>query len=136
MDAGKTVEILNTDAEGRLVLADALVLAAEEQPDAIVNIGTLMRALGDQVAGAFGNHQGFVGQITATSSRTDEPVWQLPLEKRYRKQLDSYIADINNIGRDHVGAITAVLFLAELVGNIPWAHIDIAGTMYADAAES
>ena len=137
---GKTVEVQNTDAEGRLILADAMVLAAEEHPDAIVTIATLtgacLRALGDQVAGVFGNHQGLVDQVAAAARRTDEPVWQLPLEQRYRRQLDSHIADMKNVGGDHPGAITAALFLAEFAGNVPWAHIDIAGTMHADADES
>jgi leucyl aminopeptidase len=68
--------------------------------------------------------------------RTDEPVWPLPTEKRYRTQLDSTIADLKNVGSDHPGAITAALFLAEFVGSVPWAHLDIAGTMYADVDES
>jgi leucyl aminopeptidase len=83
---GKSIEVLNTDAEGRLILANAMVLATEEHPGAIVTIATLMGAclpaLGDQVAGLFGNHQGFVDQVAAAAHNTDEPVWQLPLEKR------------------------------------------------------
>jgi leucyl aminopeptidase len=137
---GKTVEVLNTDAEGRLILADALVLAVEEHPDAIVNIATLtgacLRALGDQIAGVFGNHQGFVDQVAAAARNTDESVWQLPLDKRYRKQIDSHIADLKNMGGEHPGAITAALFLAEFVDNVPWAHLDVCGPMYAEADES
>jgi leucyl aminopeptidase len=137
---GKTVEVLNTDAEGRLILADALVLAVEEHPDAIVNIATLtgacLRALGDQIAGVFGNHQGFVDQVVAAARHTDESVWQLPLDKRYRKQIDSAIADLKNMGGEHPGAITAALFLAEFVGHVPWAHLDICGPMYSEADES
>ncbi len=140
MRGGKTVEVLNTDAEGRLVLADAVVLATEEHPDAIVTIATLtgacLRALGDQVAGLFSSSQRFAGQVVAAARATDEPVWQLPLEQRYRKQLDSTIADMKNIGGDHPGAITAALFLAEFAGKVPWAHLDIAGTMHASADES
>ena len=78
----------------------------------------------------------FAGQITASARATDELVWQLPLEHRYRKQLDSTIADMKNIGGDHPGAITAALFLAEFAGRVPWAHLDIAGTMHASADES
>ena len=137
---GKTVEVLNTDAEGRLVMADALVLAVEEHPDAIVNIATLtgacLRALGDQIAGLFSNHQRFAEQIVGASHRTDESVWQLPLDKRYRKQIDSPIADLKNMGGEHPGAITAALFLAEFVGTVPWAHLDICGPMYSEADES
>ena len=137
---GKTVEVLNTDAEGRLILADALVLAVEEHPDAIVNIATLtgacLRALGDQIAGVFGNHQGFVEQVGAAARRTDESVWQSPLDRRYRKQIDSPIADLKNMGGEYPGAITAALFLAEFVGTVPWAHLDICGPMYAEADEA
>jgi len=137
---GKTIEVLNTDAEGRLILADALALAVEDHPDAIVNIATLtgacLRALGDQIAGVLGNHQGFIDQVAAAARSTDESVWQLPLDKRYRKQLDSPIADMKNMGADSPGAITAALFLAEFVGDVPWAHLDICGPMCADADES
>jgi leucyl aminopeptidase len=137
---GTTVEINNTDAEGRLVMADALALAAEEQPDAIVNIGTLtgacIAALGDQMAGVFGNRQGIVDQLLAAAANTDEPLWQLPLNRRYRKQLESNVADMKNMGGDFAGAITAALFLAEFVGEVPWAHLDICGPMKVDADES
>jgi leucyl aminopeptidase len=132
MRGGTTVEVINTDAEGRLVMADALVLATEEPVDAIVDIATLtgacMRALGTQVAGVFGSNQALVDQIRAAAEATDEPVWQLPLERRYRKELDSTVADLRNLGGANAGAITAALFLAEFVGDVPWAHIDIAGT--------
>jgi leucyl aminopeptidase len=137
---GKTVEVLNTDAEGRLILADGIVLAVEERPDAIVTIATLtgacLRALGDQMAGLFSNSQAFGGQVMSASRNTDELVWQLPLEKRYRKQLDSNIADIKNMGAENPGAITAALFLEDFVGDLPWAHLDICGTMVADSDES
>jgi leucyl aminopeptidase len=129
---GKTVEVMNTDAEGRLIMADALVLAAEEQPDAIVDIATLtgacLRALGPEVAGVFGNRQALVDQVIQAARTTDEPVWQLPLDRRYRKYMDSGVADIKNLGGEHAGAITAALFLAEFVCDTPWAHLDIAGT--------
>jgi leucyl aminopeptidase len=137
---GKTVEIHNTDAEGRLALADGLVLAVEQRPDAIVDIGTLtgacLRALGDRIAGVFGNNQHLVDQVTAAARSSDEPVWQLPLDQRYRKQLDSNVADMRNVGGDWPGAITAALFLAEFVDDVPWAYLDITGTMKVDADES
>lgn len=137
---GKTVEIFNTDAEGRLALADALDLALADQPDAILDIATLtgacLRALGDQVAGVFGNQQALVDQVTMAAERTGEPVWQLPLDQRYRKQLDSTIADMKNIGGPFAGAITAALFLAEFVDDVPWAHLDIAGPAHSDADEA
>jgi leucyl aminopeptidase len=137
---GTTVEVRNTDAEGRLVMADALVLAAEEKPDAIIDIATLtgacLRALGNAMSGVMGNDQALVDQVLDSGRGTDESTWQLPLDKRYRKQMDSDIADLNNIGGDGPGAITAALFLAEFVGDTPWAHIDIAGPMKSDADES
>jgi leucyl aminopeptidase len=136
---GKTVEIMNTDAEGRLIMADALVLATEEPTDAIVDIATLtgacLRALGPEVAGVFANHQGLVDQVSEASSATDEPVWQLLLDKRYRKWMDSSIADIKNLGGEHAGATTAALFLAEFVDDVPWVHLDIAGTAQNNVEE-
>jgi len=138
---GTTVEVHNTDAEGRLLLADGLALAAEETPDVIVDIATLtgacLVALGPGVAGVLGNEQTWVEQVTAAATRTDEPVWQLPLEKRrYRKLLDSDIADVKNVGGPYGGAITAAVFLSEFVGDVPWAHLDIAGPMKVDADEA
>ncbi len=137
---GKTVEVKNTDAEGRLVMADALVLATEQSPDAIVDIATLTGAtlvsLGPLVAPLMGNNAAVVRQIEAASEATGEPVWELPLERRYRKLLNSDIADISNLGGPHAGSITAALFLAEFVGDVPWGHLDVAGTMHASADDS
>jgi len=138
---GTTVEVHNTDAEGRLVLADGLALAAEEQPDAIVDIATLtgacVVALGLGFAGVFGSNQQLVDQVTGAAGTTDEPAWQLPLERnRYRKLLDSDVADMKNVGGPYGGAITAAVFLSEFVGDVPWAHIDIAGPMKVDGDES
>lgn len=138
---GTTVEVHNTDAEGRLVLADGLALAAEEQPDAIVDIATLtgacVVALGLGFAGVFGSNQQLVDQVTAAAAETDEPAWQLPLERtRYRKLLDSEVADMKNVGGPYGGAITAAVFLSEFVGDVPWAHIDFAGPMKVDGDES
>ena len=133
---GKTAEIHNTDAEGRLVLADGLSLAVEMKPDAIVDIATLtgacVAALGPKIAGLLGNDQVFVDQVKAAAVRADEPMWQLPLHREYRKLLDSQVADMKNIGGPYGGAITAALFLSEFVGDTPWAHLDIAGPMNAD----
>ncbi len=137
---GKTVEVKNTDAEGRLVMADALVLASEELPDAIIDIATLtgaaVMALGPKTAAIFSNAEDLVDRITDAASAVDEPVWQLPLEKKYRKLLDSDVADISNVGGQYAGAITAALFLSEFVGDIPWVHVDMAGTMSVEADES
>jgi leucyl aminopeptidase len=129
---GKTVEVLNTDAEGRLILADALSLASEAKPDAVVDLATLtgacMVALGDKVAGLMGNDTAWSDQVRAAADRAGEPVWPLPLPPEYRKQLDSEVADLRNIGTGgYGGALTAGLFLREFVEDVPWAHLDIAG---------
>ena len=133
----KTVEIHNTDAEGRLILADGLSLAAEEKPDAIVDIATLTgacaRALGPVMSGVMGNNAAFVQQVLKAGASVDEQVWELPLERSYRKMLDSYIADMKNVGGGDAGAITAALFLDEFTDGHPWAHLDIAGPMWADS---
>jgi leucyl aminopeptidase len=137
MYGGRTVEVLNTDAEGRLVMADALAMATEEPVDAIVDIATLtgacLRTFGPEIAGVMGSSQALVDQVIASAQTTDEPVWQLPLDYRYRSQLDSPIADLTNMGGVNAGSITAALFLAEFVEDVPFAHIDIAGTAQADA---
>jgi leucyl aminopeptidase len=134
---GKTAEIHNTDAEGRLVLADGLALGVEAKPDAIIDIATLtgavMGALGVKMAGVFGNDQPFVDRVKAAALDVDEPIWQLPLERSYRKLIDSNVADMKNVGGPFGGAIIAALFLSEFVGDTPWAHLDIAGPMNFDA---
>lgn len=134
---GKTVEIHNTDAEGRLILADGLSLAAEAEPDVIVDIATLtgaaMAALGTDIAAVIGSDDAVIEQIESSAEVTDEPVWQMPLAKdRYRKLLDSVAADMKNIGGPYAGVTTAAIFLSEFVGDLPWAHLDIAGPMNVD----
>ncbi|MGS0561355.1 leucyl aminopeptidase family protein [Microbacterium aurugineum] len=137
---GTTIEVKNTDAEGRLVMSDALVLANEDGVDAIVDIATLTGAalvsLGPATAPVFGNDQTMVDRVREAAALADEPVWQLPLERKYRKQLDSDIADIANLGGPFAGATTAALFLQHFVGETPWAHIDIAGTMQTEKDDS
>ena len=134
---GKTAEIHNTDAECRLILADGLSLGAETKPDAMVDIATLtgacLAALGKKMAGVLGNNQSVVDQLLASSGRTDELLWQLPLFRDYRPLLDSNVADMKNVGGPYGGAITAALFLDEFTAGIPWAHLDIAGVMDADS---
>ncbi|MEP7112896.1 MAG: leucyl aminopeptidase [Ilumatobacteraceae bacterium] len=136
---GKTAEIHNTDAEGRLVLADGLSLGVESKPDAIVDIATLtgavIGALGQKMAGVLGNNQPLIDRVKAASVDADEAVWQLPLEQKYRKLIDSTVADMKNVGGPYGGAIIAALFLNEFVGDTPWAHLDIAGPMNSDADE-
>ncbi len=135
---GTTVEVLNSDAEGRLVMSDALVLAVEARVDAVVDIATLtgacLRTLGTEVAGVMGNSRAVVAAIQAAGERSDEPVWELPLIASYRSQLDSTIADMTNMGGVNAGSITAALFLEHFVSGTPWAHVDIAGTAQAPAA--
>jgi leucyl aminopeptidase len=132
---GKTVEVLNTDAEGRLILADALICAAGDKPDVIIDLATLtgacIVALGVQIAGVFGNNQELVNALIRCSKETGEPLWQLPLVKEYKEDIKSAVADIKNIGGS-AGAITAALFLEEFAGNIPWAHLDIAGPAFVE----
>lgn len=134
---GKTVEVNNTDAEGRLVMCDALALAAEEGHDAIVDIATLtgsvMRALGADLAGLFGNDERLIDQVERAAAATGEPVWQLPLHAPYRKVLDSDVAAMRNTGPTggtQPDGIVAAMYLADFVGGVPWAHIDICGTAW------
>ncbi len=128
---GTTVEVLNTDAEGRLVMADAIVMGVEAAPDAIIDIATLtgacMRALGTDTAGVMGTDQSLVDQVHAAGARTGEPVWPLPLGPAFRAELDSDVADLKNLGGANAGASTAGEFLAHFARGVPWAHIDIAG---------
>jgi leucyl aminopeptidase len=137
---GTTVEVLNTDAEGRLVLADGLSLAVEEAPDAIIDVATLTGAqrvaLGDKVAALLTNDDGLAEQILEGAGRAGEPAWRLPLWKDYRRQLDSDVADLKNIGAaSNASAIVAALFLQEFTDGRPWAHLDIAGPSWSDAEE-
>ena len=133
---GKTSEVLNTDAEGRLILADALAYLAEKQPACIVDTATLtgacMIALGTDITGAMGNDDGLAAELEGAGTDTGEPIWQLPLYPDYRKLIDSNVADIKNIGKRYGGAITAAWFLAEFAGETPWVHLDIAGPAWSE----
>lgn len=128
---GKTIEVLNTDAEGRLVLADALALAAESQPDVVVDLATLTGAcriaLGDKIAGAWANDDEWRDRVVGAGARSGERIWPMPLPADYRKNIDSTIADMKNTGNRYGGAINAALLLSEFVGDVPWVHLDIAG---------
>ena len=121
---GKTIEVLNTDAEGRLILADALALAVEHQPDLMVDLATLTGAckvaLGDKIAGIMGNDDALVRRIVTLGRETGERMWHLPLPDDYRSQLKTPIADMKNIGGRWAGALTAALLLEEFVGDVPW----------------
>jgi leucyl aminopeptidase len=136
---GRTSEVLNTDAEGRLILADALAYLAEKKPRCIVDLATLtgacMIALGTEVWGVMGSDPRVIRDLLEAGKEAGEPGWELPLWAGYRRQIDSTVADVKNIGDGrYAGAIIAALFLKEFVGDIPWAHMDIAGTAYWERA--
>jgi leucyl aminopeptidase len=138
MRNGKTVEVLNTDAEGRLILADALSLASEEGADAIIDLATLTgavtMALGEKIAGLMGNDDDWIEQVRGAADRAGERMWHLPLPDDYRRNLDSDVADIRNVtAGGGAGTLTAGLFLKEFVGETPWVHLDIAGTARSSA---
>jgi len=134
---GKTIEVLNTDAEGRLVLADALSLAVEDVPDAIVDLATLtgaaVSALGGKIAAVFGNDDRAIDAVRRASARAGEPTWPLPMPAGYRSHIESEIADMKNTGLpNQAGAISAAILLSEFVGEVPWVHLDIAGPVRSD----
>ncbi len=134
---GKTIEVLNTDAEGRLVLADALSLAVEDSPDAIVDLATLtgacVVALGRKVAGLLSNDHRLAEAVRLAGLQAGEPAWPLPLPTEYRSLVDSEVADMQNQGAPgQAGTLTAGLILQEFVGAVPWAHLDIAGPARAE----
>ena len=138
--SGKTIEILNTDAEGRVVLADTLNVAIGFRPTALVDLATLtgacLVALGYEVAGLFTNDQSLCDRVSEAAGGEDEPVWQLPMFKLYDDKVKSKVADIKNIGEGRWGgAITAAKFLENFVGETPWVHMDIAGPAFADSAK-
>ncbi|MDQ4144727.1 MAG: leucyl aminopeptidase, partial [Actinomycetota bacterium] len=135
---GKTSEVLNTDAEGRLILADALAYVSEQRPDAIVDVATLtgamMVALGKKAAGYFANDDGLAAEIERAAGTAGERVWRMPLFDDYRSDLDSDVADIKNIGTRFGGAIFAALYLGDFIGDgISWGHLDIAGPGRAES---
>jgi leucyl aminopeptidase len=131
--SGQTIEVLNTDAEGRLVLADVLWYAQDRfKPRLIVDLATLtgaiMVALGKEYAGMFANDDKLAKELDAAGQATGEKVWRMPLAKAYDKLIDSKTADMKNIGGRHGGAITAAQFLQRFIKDTPWAHLDVAGT--------
>ena len=140
MYGGKTAEIINTDAEGRLILGDALAYAHRYNPQAMIDFATLtgacIVALGTHASGLFSNNQKLVERITAAGEASGEKVWQFPLWNEYSEQIKSEIADMKNVGGKGGGAITAAAFLSKFVGNFPWAHIDIAGTAWTQEGSS
>jgi leucyl aminopeptidase len=135
--SGKTIEVINTDAEGRLILCDALSYALKLGATKIVDLATLTGAvsiaLGDVYVAVLGNNQAWTEEIIAAGKEVGEKIWQLPLDKEYREQIKSEIADIKNVGGRKAGTITGAYFLREFVGDTPWAHLDIAGTAWNDS---
>jgi leucyl aminopeptidase len=129
--SGKTIEVINTDAEGRLILADAIHYAKQYQPEYIVDIATLtgacVVALGHVRAGLFCNDEELYERLLRAAEISGERFWRLPLDSEYRKEIESQIADIRNVGSRWGGAVTAAKFLQEFVDNVPWCHIDMAG---------
>ena len=137
--SGQTVEILNTDAEGRLVLCDALTYSERFKPQAVIDIATLtgacVVALGAHTSGLLGNNDELIGQLLSAGQSADDRAWQLPLFDEYQEQLDSPFADIANIGGPKAGTITAACFLSRFTKNLNWAHLDIAGTAWTSGGK-
>ncbi len=136
---GKTIEVINTDAEGRLVLADAIAYAKKLGAKRIIDLATLTGAvsvaLGDVNAAILGTDQQLIDEVIEAGKQVGEKFWQLPLDKEYSKQIKSDIADIKNVGGRKAGTITAAAFLKEFAEDVSWAHLDIAGTAWADEAK-
>jgi len=134
--SGKTVEVLNTDAEGRLILIDALTYAARlgctHLVDAATLTGAVVVALGHHYSGAFSNNQPFLDKLLAAAQAEGEKMWQFPLDEDYKKALESEFADLHNIGGRPGGAITAAMFIKDFVNDLPWVHLDIAGTAWLE----
>jgi leucyl aminopeptidase len=138
---GTTIEVLNTDAEGRLILADALAYAVDHEAKRLVDLATLtgacMIALGEQVAGLMGNDDAWLARIESAAQRAGERLWRLPMWPLYAERLKSDVADVKNVtGKRYGGAITAAKFLEKFVGNVPWAHLDIAGPSWVESASA
>jgi leucyl aminopeptidase len=133
---GTTIEIISTDAEGRMILADALVYAARYQPKAVVDLATLtgamVVALGHHATGLFSNNDGLAARLEAAGQKCFERLWRMPLFEEYGKQLKSHVADLKHTGGRPGGAITAAFFLSKFAGDLPWAHLDIAGKAWTD----
>src|SRR5438067_5088860 len=136
---GKTIEIINTDAEGRLILADAIAYAKKIGAKRIIDMATLTGAvsiaLGDVNTAILGTDQTLIDEVIAAGREVGEKFWQLPLDKEYTKQIKSDIADIKNVGGRKAGTITAAAFIKEFADGLSWAHLDIAGTAWGDEAK-
>lgn len=137
--SGKTIEVLNTDAEGRLILADALTYAKRYNPRVVIDLATLtgacIIALGHQASAVLGNHEGLIRQLLRAGERCGERLWQLPLWDEYASQIKSDIADVKNTGGRPAGTITAAAFLQKFASDYTWAHLDIAGTAWEEKGQ-
>jgi leucyl aminopeptidase len=135
--SGKFIEIINTDAEGRLVLADVLSYARQYKPAAVVDAATLtgacVIALGHTATGVMGNNDALVQEVIRAGTVAGEPGWALPMWDDYKELIKSDVADIKNSGGRPAGTISAALFLAEFADEYPWVHLDVAGTAYTEA---
>jgi leucyl aminopeptidase len=137
--SGKTIEVINTDAEGRLILSDAICYAKKLGAKRIIDMATLTGAvsiaLGDVNTAILGTDQELINEVIEAGREVGEKFWQLPLDKEYTKQIKSDIADIKNVGGRKAGTITAAAFLKEFADGVSWAHLDIAGTAWGDDAK-
>jgi leucyl aminopeptidase len=137
--SGQTIEVLNTDAEGRLVLCDALTYVERFKPQSVIDIATLtgaiVMALGGHATGLFSNSDEFADELIAAGIKSGDRAWHMPLWDDYQSQLDSNFADIANIGGRPAGSITAACFLSRFTKKYTWAHLDIAGTAWLSGAQ-
>jgi leucyl aminopeptidase len=137
--SGKTIEVINTDAEGRLILADALTYARQQGAthlvDAATLTGAIVVALGHLNVGLFANDEAMRGRVLEAAKAEGERVWPMPLEDDYKEYLKSAFADLANVGGRWGGAVTAAIFLKEFAGDTPWVHLDIAGTAWLDESK-
>jgi leucyl aminopeptidase len=137
--SGQTIEILNTDAEGRLILCDAITYARRFKPDVVIDIATLtgacVVALGNVYSGLFGNDEELLAALEDAGRRADDRAWRMPIGEEYAEQLKSNFADFANVAGREGGAITAACFLAKFTDGLKWAHLDVAGTAYLSGAQ-
>jgi leucyl aminopeptidase len=137
--SGQTIEILNTDAEGRLILCDAITYARRFKPDVVIDIATLtgacVVALGNVYSGLFGNDEDLIVALEDAGRRADDRAWRMPIGEEYAEQLKSNFADFANVAGREGGAITAACFLAKFTDGLKWAHLDVAGTAYLSGAQ-
>jgi leucyl aminopeptidase len=137
--SGQTVEILNTDAEGRLILCDAITYSRRFKPAAVIDVATLtgacIIALGNHFSGLMSNNESLAGEVESAGARADDRVWRLPIGEEYIDQLKSNFADIANVGGREGGACTAASFLSKFAKDLRWAHLDVAGTAWLGGAQ-